>query len=565
MMNDKHFETLMQQGRQKTDAAFHRAVEDALSKTHGRRRRMKASSLAAAVLAAALGLSAVAAAAVTICGSVFASMKAENEKQAGIPEEQMIEEFTRLTAGYRGAVIEKSAQAGEITVTLKTLVADGETVRLEVIYSPAAEGMDPAMDDLTLTADGKKLALAGDNEDYRKTKKEVYSTATFSGGNSVSCTYTYALDGIKLQAGSRLSFGGELHTYDAEHRALSTLGEFRIETALEQEMFERYDGAEQEAYLKGQQAYHQQRAQQLEALSANAAFIGLEEEGAFGKAILSELSVLPETSEMYLGAILPGKVLSKQEGLAYTLSLRIDGMEMGANRSWENGKTEDGETTILLKQPLSLDLSSLPEESLLWAALERDDPEGRQSVEFVFRYNWKAKKAILPEDAQQRQAWLAEEKAMRPEKQPAKRIPADPEAVMQIGDVTVRMEEMVLENNTLRVELSADPLVSCEQLVRMAQVEEDADITINGLPVQHYNGFSQGGQEGVSGKKYAGFLCVLPVNEAQLPEQFEVTIEKTLYEADSQGIWQEIGRISLKTTADLKKAQVMEPVETDIK
>ena len=72
MMNDKHFETLMQQGRQKTDAAFHRAVEDALSKAHGRRRRMKVSSLAAAVLAAALGLSAAAA---TIYGSVFASMK----------------------------------------------------------------------------------------------------------------------------------------------------------------------------------------------------------------------------------------------------------------------------------------------------------------------------------------------------------------------------------------------------------------------------------------------------------------------------------------------------------
>ena len=134
---------------------------------------------------------------------------------------------------------------------------------------------------------------------------------------------------------------------------------------------------------------------------------------------------------------------------------------------------------------------------------------------------------------------------------------------MQIGDVTVRMEEMILIDNTLRVELSADPLVSCDQLLRMAQVEEDTDITINGLPVQHYNGFSQGGQEGISGKKYAGFLCVLPVNEAQLPEKFEVTIEKTLYEADDQGVWQEIGRIFLRTAADLEKAPSLEPLEAD--
>lgn len=133
-------------------------------------------------------------------------------------------------------------------------------------------------------------------------------------------------------------------------------------------MFDRYEAE----LLEGAVVSHQNRTSEsletLSAIEAQSVPIGLSKQNAKGQTItLSEFSLLPDTGMLtgmlYVGYTFGGASITKLESLDYDLMIRMDGMDLPYAGSVENNEDY---SLFVRSQPLARDLSSLPEESLVY-------------------------------------------------------------------------------------------------------------------------------------------------------------------------------------------------------
>lgn len=554
MMNDKSLRAFLRQHPPQPDAAFQNAVDQVLTSLpqSKARRAHRPLSMAAAVLAGALALSALAAVAVTIYQNVFGELRQEMNQEARLPEDMVTGRVKQQFASGSAAAVNLSAQVGEYTLTVINLFqyeSGGKTcLALDFSLSPAPAGILPALDQLALDQNGLDLVLCGEAAQMAETKKPEYFEVNYRQGKAY---FRLDFSGAQaLSSGDTLTLSGTLHTYDEGFTRTGSLGEFTLPIELSQSMFDRYEAELLEGAVVSHQNHTSQSLETLNAIEAQSVPIGLSEKNSLGQTItLCELSLLPEKGTLYLGYALEGRELTKLEALDYDLMVRIDGMSSPHAGSVES----NGDYSMfILEQPLARDLSSLPEESLVYVEAIHygyDPDSGEPAPEatpFIFRYNWKAKKVALPKDSAEEAEWFAQEKAGL---KPGRNLLFNVGGVSQIsGDVTVALESVELEDGFLRVELSFDSLLTYDQ----TDMWEFPAITLAGKPVLQESGLGYDGQpEGEPRKRSISWIAVSPLHTSELPELIPLSVDKTVYSFDASGNRTKLGEFHLETVLRL--------------
>lgn len=554
MMNDNSLLAFLRQHTPQPDAAFQNAVDQALTSLpqSKARRAHRPLSVAAAALAGALALSALAAVAVTVYQNVFGELRQEMNQEARLPEDVVTDRVKQQFASGSAAAVNLSAQAGEHTLTVINLFqyeSGGKTcLALDFSLSPAPAGILPALDQLTLEQNGLELVLCGEAAQMAETKKPEYFEVNYRQGKAY-----FRLDFSGAQAlspGDTLTLSGTLHTYDEGFARTGSLGEFTLPIELSQSMFDRYEAE----LLEGAVVSHQNRTSEsletLSAIEAQSVPIGLSKQNAKGQTItLSEFSLLPDTGMLYVGYTFGGASITKLESLDYDLMIRMDGMDLPYAGSVENNEDY---SLFVRSQPLARDLSSLPEESLVYVEAIHygyDPDSGEPAPEatpFIFRYNWKDKKVTLPKDSAEEAEWFAQERASL---KPGRNLFFNVGGVSQtVGDVTVALESVELEDGFLRVELSFDSLLTYDQ----ADMWEFPAITLAGKPVLQEGGLGSDGQpEGEPRKRSISWNVVSPLHASELPELIPLSVDKTVYSFDASGNRTKLGEFHLETVLRL--------------
>lgn len=158
----------------------------------------------------------------------------------------------------------------------------------------------------------------------------------------------------------------------------------------------------------------------------------------------------------------------------------------------------------------------------------------------------RTRKSSLPKDSAEEAEWFAQERASL---KPGRNLFFNVGGVSQtVGDVTVALESVELEDGFLRVELSFDSLLTYDQ----ADMWEFPAITLAGKPVLQEGGLGSDGQpEGEPRKRSISWNVVSPLHASELPELIPLSVDKTVYSFDASGNRTKLGEFHLETVLRL--------------
>ena len=468
-------------------------------------------------------------------GKVVSDIKAEQAQPEDEKLKAMIADYEKWSREHE--VEGASVQIGEVTVSVASVrtMPEGQTntdakgfLDVTLTYSKIPS-FDPSRVDFLVVVDGREIPqrVDGSFKSYRdeggQTRTEEEWKDGWSGSNSglqggVPTTWlTFDIDdwrwdqtrNLELKAeidGQQLSIPFTFDPVKAHEKAVELA---KVSVALMEENYQHEKGA-------------------LESMEANAVPVRLTGSAYGYDWAISEMSYAEEN--LYFTAAFGGVKgkNSKKVGMDFWLdSVTVDGMTTGLVSS-DNDELKEGNYTAVCQCALMRDPRKLPEESLIKLTLQLGDPKKTQDA--AFRYNWKEKKATLPKDASEMQAWINEARTLNGKLYArfAKDVGYDltPLNLTREKDgvtmtITSANYSAVVNNLEFSVRIEGDTKASPYNWLRMPEV------TINGFRCRVVGG-------GIDGDFPTAFCFEPPLNISEFGNGDEVVFELPLYDENTK-------------------------------
>ena len=505
-----------------------------------RRRRM----LAAASVAAALALIVVfvgqpiVEAATKLYQRLFGQVVGEIEERQAQPEDEKLDEMTRMyESASRGHRVEgANAQIGGVTVSVawvRVMPVDrfsgdpkGE-LDLTLVYSKIPS-FDPSWVDFTLAVDGREIPMQID-EDFKKYYRDQneHTLTEEEWADDWSDSNSHLENGVPT---TRLTFGVDDWQWD-QSRSLVLKVEIDGQALSIPFAFDPIKAREQatedaKVSVALEENRYAREKDELAAMRENAVPVGLTGSAYGYDWAVSEMSYAND--KLYFTTAFGGfKTKNPHEAGAimgfWLDGPSVDGMWTGPEVAGSES-FKDGAYTAVYDPPLARDPRKLPEESLIRLTLEFGDAEKAKDV--AFRYNWKEKKVTLPRDAIEMKDWV--EQARELEEALRSRYPSDvgfdltPLHLTQEAD-SVKMTLAAVNYNHETGSLEIYPKYEGDASASRYSWMYSPVATVNGY--RCYDGFGQ--FEGdVTRNKFD--LCV-PLNISEFGNGNRVALEFPLY------------------------------------
>ena len=407
---------------------FYEVTEMTLNNLPRRKRpSFKAKMLAVSSIAAALALlmiftaPQIVQAATQLYQRLFGQVVSDIKTEQAQPEDEklkaMIADYEKWSRSHD--VTGASAEIGGVTVSVssvRTMPEDqpgpGGKGLLDVTltYSEIPT-FDPSWVDFTVSVDDREIPMLVDGsfKDYRDQGRRTLTEAEWKDGWSGSNSYlqsgipttwvTFPVDDWQWETprqlvltatidGQKLSIPFAFDPVKAHEQAVELA---KVSVALMEENYNHEKG-------------------ELESMEASAVPVGLTGSAKGFDWTISELAYANE--KLYFTAAFGGvkEKNIKMAGMGFwPCDITVDGMRTGLVSS-DNDELKDSNYTAVYQCALLRDPGNLPAESLIKLTLEMGDPGKTKYV--AFRYNWKEKKAALPQDEAEMKAWVDEAKAL---------------------------------------------------------------------------------------------------------------------------------------------------------
>jgi len=352
---------------------------------------------------------------------LFGQVVADIEAEQALPED---EKLGTLTAGAerraRSHTVEGAfAQIGGVTASvaaMRTAPADEEgeggqgELDLWLVFSDIPS-FDPSRVDFSVVIEGKEIPMKIDERlrEYRDGGGRTLTAEDWA--NEFSGSNSELQDGVPT---TWLTFDMEEWRWDEprqlELKAVIDGQPLSIPFAFDPEKAHAEAVASAEESMPLLEEAYRLEKDELESAKANAVPVGLKGRDYGYDWAISEMSCADD--KLYFTAafgVAEGENPESAGTYFWTNDVTVDGMMVGLG-SADRDKSENGGYTAVYQYPLGRDPRNLPKESIVSFALALGDPEKRKDV--AFKYEWAAKKATLPRDAAEMQAWVDQARAM---------------------------------------------------------------------------------------------------------------------------------------------------------